>query len=346
MERNNKRVWIDIANTAEIPFFKPIISELSSEGYHINLTCWKRGEVPELLNEMGFQARAILSDSSNPLKKALSVGARTVLLNGLASKFDAVITMENVMPLPTAYLRGKPSIIILDNDVKLNSTQSIFQKMENKVKKFAKYVIVPEVAYDEFAKFFGKDILTFPGIKEHISISGYEPDPNFLDKIPFNEYVVVRPESLSSHYVLEKRSIVPELLKLFNKEGINVIYLPRNKLERELARGYDVYIPPKPLNGLDLAYYSKAVLTGSGTMAREAAVMGIPAVSFFPGKQLLAIDKYLVESDELLHSRDPEQIFEYVLSSWYKRKHTHTHTKIKKIFESFLKTIKSLPVYY
>lgn len=307
-------IWIDIANTAEIPFFRPIIAELAYE-YQIKLTCWKRGEVPELLREMGFQVKSILSDSSNPLKKAISVGFRTLLLWGIAPKFNTVITMENVMPLPTAYLRRKTSIIILDNDVKLNFPRSLFQKLENKVKELAKYVIVPEVAYDEFSKFLGQDILTFPGIKEHISISEYVPDSHFLEKISSDNYVVIRPESLSSHYVLEKRSIVPELLRLFNREGIDVIYLPRNRIERQLAEGYNVYIPPKPLNGLDLSYYSKAVLTGSGTMAREATLLGVPSVSFFPGKQL-AIDKYLVEEGKLFHSRDPQDIFEYVLENW------------------------------
>ena len=308
------RVWIDIANTAEIPFFKPIISELKHE-YRIYLTCSKRGEVPELLRSFGFQVRPILSDSSNPIKKALSVGLRTSLLIATAPKFDAVVTMENVMPLPSAYLRRKTSIIILDNDVKLNSPQSTFQRLENRVKKLAKYVLVPEVAYDEFSKFFGGDILTYPGYKEHVSISDYIPDPNFLSKIPFEEYLVVRPESLASHYVLEKKSLVPGLLKMFSKEGINVIYLPRNNAERQLARGYDVYIPPKPLNGLDLSYYSKAVLTGSGTMAREAALLGVPAVSFFPGKKLLAIDKHLIERGKIFHSRNPQEIIEYVLSN-------------------------------
>ncbi|CAB50101.1 DUF354 domain-containing protein [Pyrococcus abyssi] len=313
------RVWIDIANTAEIPFFKPIISELKHK-YQIYLTCWKRGEVPELLRSLGFQVKPILSDFADPIKKALSVGLRTSLLTATAPKFDAVVTMENVMPLPSAYLRRKTSIIILDNDVKLNAPQSIFQRLENRVKKLAKYVLVPEIAYDEFSRFFGKDILTYPGIKEHVSISDYVPDPEFLSKVPFEEYIVLRPESLASHYVLEKESIVPELLDMFTKEGVNIIYLPRNKAERALSRGFEVYIPPKPLNGLDLSYYSNAVLTGSGTMAREAALLGVLAVSFFPGKQLLAIDKYLIEKGEIFHSRDPRAIVEYVISNLKVRK--------------------------
>lgn len=334
------KIWIDIANTAEIPFFKPIISELKQE-YQIHLTCWKRGEVPELLRSLGFQVKPILSDSSNPFKKALSVGLRTSLLITTAPKFDVVVTMENVMPIPSAYLRRRSSIIILDNDVKLNFPRSTFQRLENRVKKLAKYVLVPEVAYDEFSKFFGGDIITYPGYKEHVSISEYIPDPDFLRKIPFEEYIVLRPESLASHYVLEKRSLVPELLRMFRKEGINVVYLPRNSAERQLARGYNVYIPPKPLNGLDLSYYSGAVLTGSGTMAREAILLGVPAVSFFPGKQLLAIDKYLIGEGKLFHSRDPQGIFEYVMSNLGQKRKPEFETakKVKGTLVSMLENL-------
>ena len=41
-----------------------------------------------------------------------------------------------------------------------------------------------------------------------------------------------------------------------------------------------IFVPEGPLNGLDVCY-SDAVLTGAGTFAREAAILGTPAISFF-----------------------------------------------------------------
>jgi len=69
------------------------------------------------------------------------------------------------------------------------------------------------------------------------------------------------------------------------------------------------------MNGLDLCYYASAVLTGSGTFAREAACMGNKSVSFFPGNSLLSVDRKLVDEGKILHSRDPHEIVDYVLSS-------------------------------
>ena len=79
-----------------------------------------------------------------------------------------------------------------------------------------------------------------------------------------------------------------------------------------VLKGKDVFMPESPLNGLDLAYHSFAVLTGSGTMSREAAVMGRPAVSFFPGDALLSVDESMIGKGWVLHSREPEEIVGYL----------------------------------
>jgi predicted glycosyltransferase len=50
-------------------------------------------------------------------------------------------------------------------------------------------------------------------------------------------------------------------------------------------------------------------------MAREAACMGKTSVSFFPGDGLLSVDRELIGSGKMFHSRDPKAIFQHVMSS-------------------------------
>ena len=47
--------------------------------------------------------------------------------------------------------------------------------------------------------------------------------------------------------------------------------------------------------------------------AREAAIVGTPAVSFFPREDLLSVDRKMVNDGWMLHSRDPDAIVEYVM---------------------------------
>ncbi len=313
-------IWIDISNTPQVHVMKSIINTLSE--YSIYVTAFRRGEVAELLRSYGIEARVFGRDKESSLLRSLTFAWRTTQLALYkAPRARVLLSCENAMPIVAAKIRGMHVVLILDNDLKFQTGKLIFQRIENFIKKMADYILVPKVAVSAFERIFKKNLYTYPGLKEYIYIADYRPDPTFPSKIPFREYVVIRPESLSSLYVQHAKSIVPGLLKLLNKEEINVIYLPRNEAEKTLAQDYrNVYIPSTPLNGLDLIYYSKATLTGSGTMAREATSLGVPAVSFFPGKSLLAVDKELVKQGKIFHSRDPKEIVEYIIANWNKRR--------------------------
>jgi predicted glycosyltransferase len=103
--------------------------------------------------------------------------------------------------------------------------------------------------------------------------------------MPFENFITIRPENIFGAYVNSKtKSIVPGLIKKLTQSGFNILYLPRCKEDKKYCESSkNVYIPSMPLLGLDVCYYSQAVLTGAGTFAREAALVGTPAV-FFPGK--------------------------------------------------------------
>jgi predicted glycosyltransferase len=184
------------------------------------------------------------------------------------------------------------------------------------IKDHADKLIVPEACIESFSKHVKREkISSFDGYKEDVYIADYLPDPHFKEKLPFDRYVVLRPEALASFYVQESKTLVPSILKNLKNAGINVVYLPRDKGDAKYAAGLDAYIPEKALNGLDLCYHSMGVLTGSGTMAREAACMGKTAISFFPGKTLLSVDEKLIEEGKMIHTRDPKAIVEHVISN-------------------------------
>ena len=58
-------------------------------------------------------------------------------------------------------------------------------------------------------------------------------------------------------------------------------------------------IPDDPLNGLDLIWFSDLVISGGGTMNREAAALGVPVYSIFRGK-IGAVDQYLADTGRLM----------------------------------------------
>ncbi|WP_139136007.1 DUF354 domain-containing protein, partial [Haladaptatus sp. W1] len=115
-------------------------------------------------------------------------------------------------------------------------------------------------------------------------------------------------------YVDAERSLVPNILEGAVGRGFNVVYLPRGRGDEQFAEPYPsdrVFVPEQALNGLQLAWHTQCVLTGSGTMAREAACMDKPAVSFFPNS-LLSVDEELVSDEKILHSRNSTSILDYI----------------------------------
>jgi predicted glycosyltransferase len=58
-------------------------------------------------------------------------------------------------------------------------------------------------------------------------------------------------------------------------------------------------VPKHAVDGLDLIWYSDLVISGGGTMNREAAALGIPVYSLFRGT-MGAVDKHLAATGRLV----------------------------------------------
>src|SRR5258706_15207527 len=58
-------------------------------------------------------------------------------------------------------------------------------------------------------------------------------------------------------------------------------------------------IPEKIVDGLSLIWYSDPVVSGGGTMNREAAALGVPVYSIFRGKSG-AVDRHLQKEGKMV----------------------------------------------
>ncbi len=302
-----------IKNSHEPNLFKSFITYFSDLNFEQHIVALNYIEVPELVKKMNVPYKVVGRHyGKGRLRKALGLVANDInyILN--TSRFDVSITHGNTYLIHASRMMGKPTITFTDNDINYVNHKLYFP--------FVDFLITPDkLSISRLVQHGAKKekIIQYDGFKEDIYIADYKPDLDFIDNIPFDKFVTVRPEALKAVYVHgSTTSIVPELFRLLSKEQINILFLPRYESDRDYAIGYsNIYIPLRPVNGLDACYYSEAVLTGAGTFAREAACLGIPAVSFFPGEKLLTVDKKMVEDEWIFHSRNPREIVDYILSS-------------------------------
>ena len=86
-----------------------------------------------------------------------------------------------------------------------------------------------------------------------------------------------------------------------------MVLLPRNKKQAEAIRrrwprwfeNGHVVTPSAALDGLNLIWHSDLVVSGGGTMNREAASLGVPVYSIFRGT-IGAVDRYLEAQGRLV----------------------------------------------
>lgn len=300
------RIWIDITNTPHVNVLMPIIRHLEKE-HELIYTARDFSETLPLLKKNGITPIVYGNYmGKSRFKKVLGLLGRMWTLLFKLPKFDLALSLGGNYTSAIAFLRRKKSIVFSDNDISF------------KFFSFAlgSYFIFPYYfKYQHIQKKYhirDEKIKTFNGFKEDIYIADFEPDPSFLNQLPFKDFITIRPENLKASYVpKDSTTIVPRLLEVFKDK--NILFLPRYEEEKEYVEGYpNVWYPEGPLSGLDVCYYTKAMLTGAGTFAREAALLGVPAVSFFPSPVFLSVDEAMQELGIEFKSRDPEAIRHYL----------------------------------
>ncbi|MCI4445284.1 MAG: DUF354 domain-containing protein [Candidatus Aminicenantes bacterium] len=303
-----KTIWIDLDNTPHVPFFIPIKNELKKRGHRVILTARDAYQVKELAQKNNLFFKTIGRHyGKSKIKKLLGWFFRSMQLLPfvLRNKPDIAVSHGSRSQIFISNLCRIPTILIADYEFSRPAPFS-----------HPKWFIVPEVL--KVANLHSKRILTYSGLKEDVYVPFLNPDPGILKElgVPEEDIVItVRPPAIEAHYHN------PESEKLFYKfvdwvqvnSKARVILLPRNKKQEKEIRhrrprwfiDNRIIIPEEVVNGLDLLYFSDVVVSGGGTMNREAASLGIPVYSIFRGPIGL-IDKQLEKEGRLVLIKSPE----------------------------------------
>jgi uncharacterized protein len=326
------KIWIDFTNSPHVNVMMPIIKHLKSK-HELIVSARDFSETVPLLrkNEIPFILLGEHEGKSR-IKKVLGFFMREYMLIRHIPSFDISFSLGGNYTTILSKLRRKPSIVFSDNDISFKFFAY----------QFGTYFILPFYFKADQLSNYGvkkEQIFKFNGFKEDIYIASYKPDPFFFNDLPFTNFITIRPENLKASYVpKDSKTIVPQLFEVFKNE--NILFLPRYPEEVEYAKGYtNIFIPDAPLNGLDVCFYTKAMLTGAGTFAREAALLGTPAVSFFPGKKFLTVDLIMQENGMEFKSRNPKEILNYISMA---EKRPSQKERSKKVFSEVIEIIEQI----
>jgi uncharacterized protein len=330
--QQRKKVWIDIDNSPHVPFFLPIIEKLREQDVELVLTARNMYQVRELLDFFQLRCKMVGGHyGKNKVLKVMGTFLRTAELVPTALKMrpDLAISHGSRAQMLASKIVGIPSMMLHDYEF---STKTGFLEPD--------WVLMPEVIPGELMSKNGSQVLKYPGIKEDVYVPGFRPDASILTQLGIAKdhlLVTVRPPATEAHYHNPESEVLfaETLRRLGSIENLRIVTLPRNGRQgqqllsewSELIASGRMIIPSKPVDGVNLVWFSDLVVSGGGTMNREAAALGVPVYSIFRGK-IGAVDRYLESQGRMVMIENVEDVHTKIrLERWNRPAQPESHDR-------------------
>jgi len=299
-----KKIWIDLDNTPHIPFFRPIIDALMERGYQVKVTARDAFQVYDLADYFNIKYQRIGRHyGKNKFMKVVGLMVRSLQLlpTMIAEKPNLAVSHGSRTQLIAATMLGIPTLMIED-----------YEHAKALILIHPAWVFVPDIIPDSAVDHGKARIYKYPGIKEDVYVAGFSPRPALREELGISAgslLITIRPPATEAHYHSHESLELFEAIMayLVGKPNIQIVILPRNKKQENFIRSEwetfienkMIVIPGQAVDGLNLIWASDLVISGGGTMNREAAALGVPVYSIFRSK-IGAVDRYLADCGRLV----------------------------------------------
>jgi len=299
------RIWIDLANSPHVPFFRALIPEFVARGHQVEITARDFAQTVELAMNAGMTPHVIGGHGGGKLTgKAGNLVGRAAALRKWARDrgFDLAVSHNSYAQIAAAAALRIRSVTLMDYE---------HQPANHLAFRLASRVIVPRAFPAGDLKRFGasmRKVKRYDGTKEEVYLAEFAPDPAFAEALrklgvaSEDVLVVARPPAREALYHRFENELFDELLaRLSEQSNAKIILLPRlsaQRTEYEERKWPNVIMPQEALDGANLIAAADLVVSAGGTMNREAAALGVPAASIYAG-EWAAIDEELVKEGRL-----------------------------------------------
>jgi len=334
------RIWIDLANSPHVPFFSAILQEFLNLGHEVEFTARDFAETVALAEQSQLRAVTIGGYGGGRVAgKASNLASRAWELARWARgrRFDLAVSHNSYSQILAARSLRLPTVTLMDYE---------HQPANHFAFRLSQKIIVPDCFPTEQLKRYGARIgkvRRYHGTKEDVYLADFERDERFASNLSAlgvgsdSVLVLMRPPARTALYHRFENTLFDEALeKILKTSGVKVILLPRDETQRtnyNQRTDQNLIIPETPLPGADLIASSDLVISAGGTINREAAALGVPAVSVYAG-QWAAVDQMLIEEGRLRRIRSREDVDSLVVAKkgdTVNRRANHVRSEVVKL---------------
>ena len=310
-------LWIDLANSPHVPFFRALAGEFRARGHEVLVTAREFAQTVELAEAAGLRPEVVGGHGGGKLSgKAGNLLGRAWALARWARgrRFGLAVSHNSYSQVLAARASGLRAVTLMDYE---------HQPANHLAFRLASRVVVPESFPAEALRRFGaarRKVRRYHGIKEDVYLADFEPDPEFgglllkrfgID-VSRDTLVVVRPPAREALYHRFENEMFEGLLaRLLASSKARVVLLARTQAQREELlsrfRADNLCAPREALDGANLVAAADLVVSAGGTMNREAAALSTPAATIYAGAWA-AIDEQLVREGRLTRLATREDV--------------------------------------
>ncbi len=334
------KVWIDIVNSPHVRFFNGVIKRLKADGHEVLITARDFSNIHDLLDIFELDYVSIGDHGVTLEEKLLSSTKRAYELSKFIAKenVDIAITKHSIELPRVAFGLGIPNVFVLDNEHAI-AANKLTLPLTNKL-------IIPEIFDVWNTIHFGmnpNDIVRYNGTCEVTHLEDFVYNENILEdlnlKIKKDKIIFMRPEpSLASYLDTDcTKSVLTPIVEAL-KDDADILIIPRFKTQGELFKDIEnVHIIQTPVDTFSLMKKADLVIGAGGTMNREAALLGTPVISCYPGKQL-SVDTYYINKGLMKRSTQLDEIISLSKELLYKN-HEDINLKTDNLIELIVNQI-------
>jgi len=267
------RVLIDILHPAQVHFFKNLIFKLKRDRHEVLVTAREKDVATHLLDALGIEYHCLSRAGSGPAGKLLELPQRWMRLLRLCRRFrpDVMLAQTGVSIGPVGALLEVPRLALEEAEhARLQQIAGL---------PFATYIFTGT----GYNRRLGARQVRFRGIwvQSYLHPRYFRPNPEPLIAAgidPDEPYIVLRLVSWSAVHDIGLRGAdereALEALERLSRFGRVII-----SSERPLPEALKPYLNPVPPQHMhDLLAFASLYIGEGGTMAAEAAVLGVPSI--------------------------------------------------------------------
>ena len=311
------KIWIDILTPKHALFFEPLYRDFARERHELLLTTRTYREAEEAL-ELKRLRYHIVGEHGGATRygKLLASGRRVVKLAQLVESWhpDTAVSFSSPEAARVAFGLGVPHVAV-------NDSPHSWQVARLSIP-LSRYICSPWIIQRRVWLSFGAwpdGIVAYKALDAAAWLKRHKPNPAVLRQLSLTRdkpIIVLRTEESYASYLEGKASdeapvigpVAEEILKL--KLDTQVVISTRYGRQAPVLRqkfGKRVRVVDHIVDSTSLLYYSTIFIGSGGTMTVEAALLGRPAISCFPGDKPLYI-KYLEKKGLVKTIQSPRTI--------------------------------------